>query len=150
MNKTLFKAYWDLIGEPIQARKGWFALLAILLLGGIGLQVANPQIVRTFIDTATSGEDSTKLTHMAVAFIGMALLQRIVAVSASYVGENLAWQTNNDLRAQCKAGRSSQRMATPGELAASAAMNRSPTATSVSPEYTSGTRSRIQGTTPSS
>ena len=34
-----------------------FALLCLLLLGGIGLQVANPQIMRYFIDAAAVGRE---------------------------------------------------------------------------------------------
>lgn len=90
--------YLDLLAKPIKSHKGLFVLLAVLMLGGTALQVVNPQIVRTFIDTASAGADGTKLVRAALAFLGIALLQQAVAVGASYVGENLAWITNNALR----------------------------------------------------
>ena len=90
--------YVDLLAKPIQSHIGLFVLLAILMLGGTALQVVNPQIVRTFIDTASTGADGTKLVRAALTFLGIALLQQAVTVGASYVGENLAWITNNALR----------------------------------------------------
>ena len=90
--------YLDLLANPIKSHKGLFVLLAVLILGGTALQVVNPQIVRTFIDAASSGAGGTKLIYAALAFLGIALLQQAVAVGASYVGENLAWITNNALR----------------------------------------------------
>ena len=76
-----------------------FVLLAILLLGSIGLQVINPQIVRVFID-ASSSQAAGTLTAAALAFVGIALLQQVVGVGATYVGENVAWTATNTLRAE--------------------------------------------------
>jgi ATP-binding cassette subfamily B protein len=92
--------YFDLLADPIRSHKGRFVLLAVLMLGSTALQVVNPQIVRTFIDAAVSGSGGEKLIYAALAFIGIALLQQGVAVSASYVGENLAWIINNALRVE--------------------------------------------------
>ena len=90
--------YYDLLASPIKSHKGLFALQAVLLLSSTALQVVNPQIVRTFIDAASSGTNGERLIYVALAFIGITLLQQVVAVSASYLGENLAWITNNALR----------------------------------------------------
>ena len=49
MNLPL-KAYWDLLARHIRPQSGRFALLAALLLAGIGLQIVNPLIMRDFID----------------------------------------------------------------------------------------------------
>jgi len=49
------KQYWELLAGHIKPQKGRFSLLTVLLLGSISLQVVNPQIVRIFIDSATSG-----------------------------------------------------------------------------------------------
>jgi len=94
------KRYWDLLGDYIKPQKGRFSLLAVLLLGSIGLQVVNPQIMRYFIDTAISGHAAETLAVAALAFIGIALFQQAVAVSATYIGENVAWMATNALRAE--------------------------------------------------
>ncbi len=74
-------------------------LLGLLLFAGIGLQLANPQIVRTFIDRARTGEPFERLVWIALLFIGVALLAQAVTVAETYVAENLGWHTTNELRA---------------------------------------------------
>ena len=98
--KIPFKQYWDLLAKHIQPQRRRFALLTVLLLGSIGLQVINPQIMRHFIDAATTGESIRTLAVAAIAFISIALLQQAIAVGATYVGENVAWTATNALRAE--------------------------------------------------
>jgi ABC-type multidrug transport system fused ATPase/permease subunit len=95
-----FKAYWDLLSQHIRPQKGRFILLSILLFGSIGLRIFTPQIMRTFIDSALAGEALQTLTWTALAFIGVALLQQVIAVSVTYLGENVAWTATNELRAE--------------------------------------------------
>jgi ATP-binding cassette subfamily B protein len=98
MNVSL-KQSWDLLARHIAPQRKRFVLLTLLLLGSIGLQVINPQIVRAFIDASSSQAAST-LAAAALAFIGIALLQQAVGVGATYVGENVAWTATNALRAE--------------------------------------------------
>lgn len=95
-----FKRYWDLLAEYIRPQSVRFALLMVLLLGSIGLQVVNPQIMRYFIDAATSGAADRTLVVAALAFMGVAIVQQVVGVGATYVGENVAWTATNALRAE--------------------------------------------------
>lgn len=95
-----FKAYWDLLSQHIRPQKGRFVLLASLLFGSIGLRIFAPQIMRAFIDSALAGEALQTLTWTALAFIGVALLQQIIAVTVTYLGENVAWTATNALRAE--------------------------------------------------
>jgi len=94
------RRYWDLLGGYLTRQRGRFSLLIVLLLGSIGLQVINPQIVRYFIDTAVAGETGDRLVVAALAFMIIALFQQVVGVSATYVGENVAWTATNELRAE--------------------------------------------------
>jgi len=95
-----FKAYWDLLSQHIRPQKGRFILLSVLLLGSIGLRIFAPQIMRSFIDSALAGEALQTLTITALVFIGVALLQQVISVSVTYVGENVAWTATNALRAE--------------------------------------------------
>lgn len=95
-----FRQYWDLLARYIQPQRRQFILLTILLLSSIGLQVVNPQIMRYFIDTAIAGETLEILVRAALAFIGIALIQQVVGVSATYMGEKVAWTATNELRAE--------------------------------------------------
>ena len=99
MNDAPLLQYWDLLANHIKPQKTRFSLLTILLLGSIGLQVVNPQIMRHFVDAAIGGEATDRLTVAGVAFIGIAVVQQVVSVSATYVGENVAWTATNNLRA---------------------------------------------------
>ncbi len=74
-------------------------LLAVLLLSGIALQLANPQIAKSFIDQAQAGEPFERLVWVALLFIGVVLLSQVATIAETYVAENLGWRTTNSLRA---------------------------------------------------
>jgi ABC-type multidrug transport system fused ATPase/permease subunit len=95
-----FQQYWDLLAKYIKHQKGRFTLLAVLLLSAIGLQVVNPQIMRYFIDATQTSTEMRVLIIAALAFISIAIIQQIVGVSATYIGENVAWTATNALRAE--------------------------------------------------
>jgi ATP-binding cassette subfamily B protein len=98
--KIPFQQYWDLLAKYIQPQKGRFILLSVLLLSSIGLQLVNPQIMRYFIDATQTSSGQRALLLAALAFIVVAILQQVVGVSATYVGENVAWTATNALRAE--------------------------------------------------
>ncbi len=75
------------------------ALLAVLLLAGIGLQLVNPQVIRYFIDTAQAGGPQSALLKGALVFIAFALAARGVALAADYVAAATGWTATNALRA---------------------------------------------------
>jgi ATP-binding cassette subfamily B protein len=95
-----FKSYWNLLSDHIRPQKGRFTLLAVLLFGSIGLRILAPQIMRVFIDEALAGEALQVLTTTAIAFIGIALIQQVVAVAVKYLGETVAWTATNALRGE--------------------------------------------------
>ena len=74
-------------------------LLALLLFAGIGLQLANPQIAKTFIDRAQAGASFDALLRIGLVFLGIALLTQVATVAETYVAEDLGWRTTNALRA---------------------------------------------------
>ncbi len=90
--------YWNILSKYLRHRKATFVFLSILVCGGIGFQVANPQIMRSVIDGAIAGKSTDSLLPFALLFILMALIQQLTGVSAAYVGANLAWKATNELR----------------------------------------------------
>ena len=98
-----FREYWDILGHYLRSRKAAFLLLLILIVGGIGLQLINPQIIRSVIDGAIGGRPSNSLIAMAGLFLFVAILQQILGVWAAYIGENLAWRATNELRSDLAA-----------------------------------------------
>ncbi|MEW5868469.1 MAG: ABC transporter ATP-binding protein [Chloroflexota bacterium] len=99
MNMPL-RQYWDLLSRHIQPQRGRFSLLVVLMFASIGLQVINPQIMRAFIDEALAGEATRRLMAAALAFISIAILQQVVSVAVTYLGESVAWTATNALRAE--------------------------------------------------
>lgn len=75
------------------------ALLGLLLASSIGLQLANPQLLRAFIDGAIAGSPAGSLVLLAAIFVVLALLNTLVSSAAQYVGESLGWAATNALRA---------------------------------------------------
>lgn len=74
-------------------------LMSMLLLGGIALQLINPQLLRYFIDTATSAHANTQaLLGVGIVFIALALLHQGITVYSTYLSENIAWTATNRLR----------------------------------------------------
>ena len=98
--KTPLRAYWELLWTHIRPQRGRFFAMAALLMGSIGLQIINPQIMRSFIDSALQGAAIQNLVLAAVAFIGITLLQQSVLVAVIYLSENVAWTATNNLRAE--------------------------------------------------
>ncbi len=91
--------YRNLLSTYLRPQRSQVMLLAILLFSSIGLQLVNPQIVRTFIDTTQRGGPERTLLLAAGLFVAIALLQRGLALAAVYVSENVGWSATNALRA---------------------------------------------------
>lgn len=96
--KIPIRKYFDILSKYLMHQKIRFILLACLVLGNIGLQLLNPQIMKYFIDAVTSAKPVGKLTSAALLFLGAALLQQVISVAATYVGELVAWKATNALR----------------------------------------------------
>jgi len=119
--KIPLKQYWNLLVDYLSPQQGRVAWLAITLLSSIGLQILNPQILRYFIDTAVAGGSEQALFAAALLFTGVALITQVLAVAATYFGENVAWTATNALRADLaehclKLDLSFHKLRTPGEL----------------------------------
>ena len=81
--------------KPFRMR---FALLAVLLLGGIALQLLGPQLVRAFIDGATAHGATARLLPIALLALAVALVNQIAGAAATYVGQDVGWAATNLLR----------------------------------------------------
>ncbi len=93
------RRYVALLITYLRPQKRRFILMAVLLLGGIALQLVIPQITRSFLDAAKTDTPSDQLTLAALGFIGVALFQQIVTAATTYFSQNVAWTATNALRA---------------------------------------------------
>ena len=93
------KRYWHLLTEYLAPHKGLVIVLAVVSILNIALKLVNPQIVRFFLDSAEQSAPLEKLTGAAALFMGIALLNQVIQVVVTYLGENIAWMATNALRA---------------------------------------------------
>ncbi len=87
-----------LLSRYLRPQVRWVLALALLILVTIGLRLANPQILRQFIDIAMAGGARASLIADALLFFGIAVLAQLLSVAATYVGETVAWTATNALR----------------------------------------------------
>jgi len=98
------------------------AVLGLVLAASTGLQLANPQVLKRFIDAATSRRTSAAdLTETALVFIGIALVQQALTVGGTYLSLRVGWMATNalrlDLARHClQLDPSFHKSRTPGEL----------------------------------
>jgi ATP-binding cassette, subfamily B, bacterial len=100
--EAITKPYLYLLKKYLRPM-GWLVLLlAVLLLGSIGLQLVNPQIMRRFIDLLAQGEFTTatseELLQIGILFFGIAVVQQALGVFATYLSEYIGWAATNTLR----------------------------------------------------
>ena len=96
--KIPIKDYAVLLSSYLRQQRGSIVWLSVLLIAGIIMQLINPQIIRYFIDTAKTQESTSPLLYAAGLFIGVSLLQQVITVIATYIGENIGWIATNKLR----------------------------------------------------
>ena len=101
MNLPL-RQYIALLAKYLKPHWRKVTLLCVLLAVNIGLQLANPQIVRRFIDTAQSPNSQPPITNslitLAFLFAITAILGNLAAGLATYVSEDVAWAATNQMR----------------------------------------------------
>ena len=97
------RLHLDLLARYLQPQRRKMLLLAVLLLGSIGLQLLAPQIIRRFIDAAQSTDALDALAGAALWFIALGIAGNVTAGLAAYVSEDVAWTATNRLRADLAA-----------------------------------------------
>ncbi|HEU5088266.1 MAG TPA: ABC transporter ATP-binding protein, partial [Roseiflexaceae bacterium] len=91
--------FWDILAVYLRPLWRRVIVLAVLMFTGIGLQVANPQIIRYFLDTAQQTSELQPLLLAGVLFLVFAFVLQITTVTATYVSEDIGWTATNRLRA---------------------------------------------------
>lgn len=88
----------DLFGRYLRPQALRASLLALVILGGIAMQIVNPQIVKRFIDGAQAQSPIEQLVTLGVLFLGASLIAQILAVLAAWQGAHVGWRATNMLR----------------------------------------------------
>lgn len=96
--KIPIKEYLRLLSRYLKPLLPKVVLLGFLLVLSIGLQLVSPLIIRYFIDNVTTGGVGENLIYAALFYIGIAAIQQVVAVLATYVSQDVGWKSTNQLR----------------------------------------------------
>lgn len=115
------RAYWRLLRRYLRPLRARVALMATLLLTGIAFQVANPQLIKSFLDRTQQGADLSVLLALAAVFILLAVSHQALNVASTYVAEQVGWTATNEMRADLaehllELDMSFHKTRTPGEL----------------------------------
>lgn len=78
--------------------RGQVIVLVLLLLGSIGLQLAIPLILRTYIEAAEAGSTVAALTTAGIAYLIAGILNQILDAFSAYLGTDIGWSATNRLR----------------------------------------------------
>jgi ABC-type multidrug transport system fused ATPase/permease subunit len=89
----------DFVATYLRPQRSRLSLLALLLVTGIGLRLANPWLIGIFIDRAEAGTPTSTLVGIAAAFLAVALGTQVAVIAETYVAEDVGWRTTNTLRA---------------------------------------------------
>ncbi len=93
------RAYLRLLRRYLRPLRRRVALLVVLLGAGIACQAINPQLIRAFLDRASSGSALGGLLTLAGGFTALAVGHQVLNVAATYVAEQVGWRATNELRA---------------------------------------------------
>ncbi|MEO7908089.1 MAG: ABC transporter ATP-binding protein, partial [Roseiflexaceae bacterium] len=91
--------YWQLLARYLRPQWLRMGLLAVILCGTIAVQVATPLVASRFIDRATTAGALAELLFLALLTMGLALLGQGMAITETYVAEQVSWAATNALRA---------------------------------------------------
>jgi ATP-binding cassette subfamily B protein len=91
--------YARLLVSYLKPQRLKVCLLAGLIFGSVGLQLANPLVIRYFLDTAQSGGGDPALLLAAGLFIAFSVIQQAISLGADYLGESVSGLAANRLRA---------------------------------------------------
>jgi ATP-binding cassette subfamily B protein len=97
-NTISARGYGRLLATYLGPQWGRVLGLASLILLTITLQLLNPQIIRYFLDSLQQGDQLRTLLGAAALFMGVTIVQQIVLLAATYVGEVVGWTATNALR----------------------------------------------------
>ena len=90
----------SLLTEHLGRQKLRVSVLTAAILCNAGLRLANPQLIRVFIDRARALEPLGTLHTIGLGCIVLMVVQQVVSVLVTYFGTLVGWTSTNELRAR--------------------------------------------------
>ncbi|GLF92733.1 ABC transporter ATP-binding protein [Streptomyces yaizuensis] len=96
-----FSPLWQLtvLTRYLRGERRPLTLLALLVPTGVGLQIAAPEMLRRFVDSALTGHGAV-LTGVALWYLALAGGQLLAVLAGDALAVRLAWRTTNRLRTE--------------------------------------------------
>lgn len=88
---SLFKRYLSFLTTYLRPQWRNVSFLVCTLSASIGLQLLNPKILSTFIDTASKNGATSSLVREGILFISVALVQQFISIASLYLTTNVTW-----------------------------------------------------------
>jgi ABC-type multidrug transport system fused ATPase/permease subunit len=101
MRASAHDSWWRFLATYLRPLWRKFLLMSVLLLGGIALQLAGPQVAATFINTASAGIGGAALhtlTLLALLYLALAVANQLATGFSAYLGQDVGWTATNRLR----------------------------------------------------
>lgn len=102
------RQYWQLLARYLVPHRRALLLLAVLVAGGIGVQLLAPWLAARFLNTVTASASSTArvggggrfghLIWLAALFCVAGVAGQLLSVVSTQVGSRISWQATNRLR----------------------------------------------------
>lgn len=91
--------YARFLGHYLAPYRGKVLVLAFSLFAASGLQLYTPQLVRQFIDQATTGGALEVLVRIALIYLLLAVGRQLLSALSTYLSADVGWSSTNRLRA---------------------------------------------------
>ncbi len=77
---------------------GIITFLLLLVLISAGVNLINPRLVSSFIDTAVETGPIYTMINSAILFLVLSVIGQLVTILSTYISKKVAWKTTNSLR----------------------------------------------------
>lgn len=92
------RQYYGLLSTYLAPYKKTFSLLGLGVTVTVAIQLISPQIVKFYIDTATTGGSLQIILQAAILYVLLIVIQHVIGVGTIYLSQNLSWNSTNNLR----------------------------------------------------
>lgn len=92
------KQYFQLLARYLRPQWLRVSLLALAVVGNIGLTLWKPQIIGRFIDTVLAGGAVNAVTQFGLLYLVVTLSDQAALLAGTYLTEDVKWRATNWLR----------------------------------------------------
>lgn len=94
-NKKYFSSF---VMKYLKGQRKTMILLAVFFIGNIVLQIAAPQVLSYFIDSAESGKTLRYISFIVLIYLATIILKMAAGVCESYFAQRFGWKITNSFR----------------------------------------------------